>query len=188
MDNISGLAHVSRCCWTTNGLSLTAISGMENQGHISMLLCYIPSAGKEIQNETLRITIPVVYSLMKSHLESSAQFWSPHFKKGMAALEKLQEEGTKMIRTEAPSRGKNFSVYFLKGQLSGGNNRGLLCEIFRDDIFSSPLNTRSVKSTDIKFRAGKCNSLPDVMIVTSLKCYTVSAFRTGLKPNKASCC
>ncbi|CAM5165838.1 unnamed protein product [Natator depressus] len=53
---------------------------------------------KGIENRTENIMLPLYKSMVRPHLEYSVQIWSPHLKKDILELEKVQKRATKMIR------------------------------------------------------------------------------------------
>uniref|UniRef100_A0A452HI16 Reverse transcriptase domain-containing protein n=1 Tax=Gopherus agassizii TaxID=38772 RepID=A0A452HI16_9SAUR len=53
---------------------------------------------KGIENKTENILLPLYKSMVCPHLEYCVQMWSPHLKKDILALEKVQKRATKMIR------------------------------------------------------------------------------------------
>ncbi|CAM5097662.1 unnamed protein product [Natator depressus] len=53
---------------------------------------------KGIENKTENILLPLYKSMVCPHLEYWVQMWSPHLKKDILALEKVQKRATKMIR------------------------------------------------------------------------------------------
>ncbi|CAM5102996.1 unnamed protein product [Eretmochelys imbricata] len=53
---------------------------------------------KGIENKTENILLPLYKSMVCPHLEYCVQMWSPHLKKDILALEKVQKRETKMFR------------------------------------------------------------------------------------------
>ncbi|CAM5143004.1 unnamed protein product [Natator depressus] len=53
---------------------------------------------KGIENTMENILLPLYKSIVRPHLEYCVQMWSPHLKKDILALEKVQRRATKMIR------------------------------------------------------------------------------------------
>uniref|UniRef100_K7F105 Reverse transcriptase domain-containing protein n=1 Tax=Pelodiscus sinensis TaxID=13735 RepID=K7F105_PELSI len=53
---------------------------------------------KGIENKTQKILLPLYKTMVRPHLEYCVQMWSPHLKKDILALERVQKRATKMIR------------------------------------------------------------------------------------------
>uniref|UniRef100_K7EYK2 Reverse transcriptase domain-containing protein n=2 Tax=Pelodiscus sinensis TaxID=13735 RepID=K7EYK2_PELSI len=53
---------------------------------------------KGIENKTQNILLPLYKTMVRPHLEYCVQMWSPHLKKDILALERVQKRATKMIR------------------------------------------------------------------------------------------
>ncbi|CAM5106410.1 unnamed protein product [Eretmochelys imbricata] len=53
---------------------------------------------KGIESKMENILLPLYKSMVHPHLEYCIQMWSPHLKKDILALEKVQKRATKMIR------------------------------------------------------------------------------------------
>uniref|UniRef100_K7F1Z4 Reverse transcriptase domain-containing protein n=1 Tax=Pelodiscus sinensis TaxID=13735 RepID=K7F1Z4_PELSI len=53
---------------------------------------------KGIENKTQNILLPLYKTMVHPHLEYCVQMWSPHLKKDLLALERVQKRATKVIR------------------------------------------------------------------------------------------
>ena len=53
---------------------------------------------KGIENKTASIILPLYKSMVQPHSVYCIQFWSPHLKKDIIQLEKMQKKATKMIK------------------------------------------------------------------------------------------
>uniref|UniRef100_K7F0M2 Reverse transcriptase domain-containing protein n=1 Tax=Pelodiscus sinensis TaxID=13735 RepID=K7F0M2_PELSI len=53
---------------------------------------------KGIENKTQNILLPLYKTMVRPHLEYCVQMWSPHLKKDILALERVQKRAAKMIR------------------------------------------------------------------------------------------
>ena len=82
-----------------------------------------------IDNEIASIILPLHKSMMQPHLEYCVQFWSPHQKKDVMELGKVQKRATKMIQglEHLPYEGRLYQLGLFsleKKEAKGRPDRG----------------------------------------------------------------
>ena len=119
---------------------------------------------KGIENKTANIIMPLYKTIVRPYLEYCVQFWSPHLKKDIVELEKVQKRATKMItgleHLPYEERLKHLGLFSLEKRRLRANvietykiMQGM-SKVDRGKLFSLSQNTRTRGHT-LKLRAGR---------------------------------
>ncbi|CAM4587787.1 unnamed protein product [Lepidochelys kempii] len=156
---------------------------------------------KGVKNKTENILLPLYKSMVRPHLEYCIQMWSPHLKKDILALEKVQKRATKMIRVleRVPyeDRLKRLGLFSLeKRRLRGDTIEGYKImsgveKVNNEKLFTCSHNIRTrghqMKLMGSRFKTNKkffftqhavnlWNSLPEEVV----KARTITGFKREL--------
>ena len=63
-------------------------------GYANRMLGYI---ARSIEYKSKEVILTLYNTLIRPHLEYCVQFWGPHYKKDIEALEKVQRRATRMV-------------------------------------------------------------------------------------------
>ena len=81
---------------------------------------------RSIEYKSKEVILTLYNTLVRPHLEYCVQFWGPHYKKDIEALEKVQRRATRMV---PGIKDKSYEVHLFK--LSKRRLRGDLIETFK---------------------------------------------------------
>ena len=120
---------------SVNDLGITISNGFKFSRHYSamvkkanQMLGFIRAS---ISSRNRAVILPLYKSLVRPHLEYAVQFWSPHFRKDINNIEKVQRRATKLIDTLASrtyeDRLRHLNLYSLEKH----RRRGDLTQAFK---------------------------------------------------------
>ncbi len=109
---------------------------------------------KTISCKSSDIKLPLYRGLFRPHLEYAVQFWSPHLRKDIDLLERVQHRATKLIQGNSNldyrDRLKNLNMYTLEEK----RLRGDLIQVFKfikqGDFKGLELNTGEMTRGHVK--------------------------------------